>query len=35
MNNNQMKMAQGIKKKPIKKGTIKRLFSYIFRHKIT
>ncbi len=35
MNNSQMKMAQGIKKKPIKKGTIKRLFSYIFRHRVT
>ena len=33
--NNKMKMAQGIKKKPIKKGTVKRLFSYIFKYKIT
>ena len=33
--NNKMKMAQGIKKQPIKKGTIKRLFKYIFKYKIT
>ena len=32
--NSKMKMAQGIKKKPIKKGTIKRLFKYIFKHKV-
>ena len=33
--NNKMKMAQGVKKQPIKKGTIKRLFKYIFKYKIT
>ncbi|MBR4231026.1 MAG: ABC transporter ATP-binding protein [Bacilli bacterium] len=33
--NNKVKMAQGIKKQPIKKGTIKRLFKYIFKYKIT
>ena len=33
--NNKMKMAQGIKKQPIKKGTITRLFKYIFKYKIT
>ena len=33
--NNKVKMAQGIKKQPIKKGTIKRLLKYIFKYKIT
>ena len=33
--NNKVKMAQGIKKQLIRKGTIKRLFKYIFKYKIT
>ena len=35
INNSRMKMAQGIKKQPIKKGTIKRLLKYIFKYKVT